>query len=541
MKDFYSKFDTVFSKVCAEVPQNNSYDIIGTEKSIWKLLVNEKGVITIETQYTPEGMAIDYFDCVRRTLATMFAPEKTIFGTFKKAISHAKLDGFLPVSVITFETDKGAIKEFALVDDNDNLLVKIEFDNKIFCFKSAIPQTADPAVIYEMSDPEIAALADSSEFDTALAQIRRYWNEKLAPVIAWDCPHEYLKNAVLSAFVNAFITQYNGAIRYGATRYYHDAERTAESFPPTIFTMFEACRHFGLLSEGERFFAHFLKNFVSDDGVIHHRGNGASLSEHGMLLECAAAASKKFQLEHKAKIAAVAERLLKLAAAGELIDCCPEDDLRDYPYYKWFSCNLWVCRGLLEYHKISPLSSEQQKIAADFTAEVTDICRKSAIPTAKGLFIPPYPGYDKPFSDMNDFVDFVEGTDIHSVCSYTNYRFYPEMLSARILDDDLVNEIVNFRKNHNGDFHGATAFRIFRDYKPYRYCLDDWPIYHYLKGLADSKNEDEFIRILAGHMALHQSRGTFFAPEMSFRDYLDSTHCVPSQLIVPLAMSYICC
>ena len=41
--------------------------------------------------------------------------------------------------------------------------------------------------------------------------------------------------------------------------------------------------------------------------------------------------------------------------------------------------------------------------------------------------------------------------------------------------------------------------------------------------LADCGNEDEFIRILAGHMAIHQSRTTYFAPEMSFRDYLDST------------------
>ena len=85
----------------------------------------------------------------------------------------------------------------------------------------------------------------------------------------------------------------------------------------------------------------------------------------------------------------------------------------------------------------------------------------------------------------------------------------------------------------------AVAFRIFRDYLPYRYCLDDWPLYHYLRGLADCGNEDEFIRILAGHLALHQSRTTYFAPEMSFRDYLDSTHCVPSQLILPLAISYI--
>ena len=538
MNDFYKKFDIVFAEICAKVPQPNSYDLIGTETSIWKLLVNEKGVITIETQYTPPEIEPDYYYCVRRTLLTMFSPEKTGFGTFKKSISHTKLDGYLPVSIIDFETDKGIVREYALVDTKDNLLVKIEFENKSFFFKSSIPQTTDPAEIWKMNDPEAVKLADSSDFDTELATIRRHWNEKLAPVIAWNCPHDFLKNAVLSSFVNAFITQYNGAIRYGATRYYHDAERTAESFPPTIFTMFEACRFFGLQSEGERFFAHFLTNFVSDDGEIHHRGNGASLSEHGMLLECAANASNNFQTAHKDKINAVASRLYKFIEKNELISCCPEDDLRDYPYHQWFSCNLWVVRGLLEYQKIVPASEAQQKQLAAFAAEVNSICRKSAIQTADGLFVPPYPGYDEPFKDMNDFIDFVEGTDIHSVCSYTNYRFYPEMLSSRVLDNDLVKEIIKFRKARGGDFYGATAFRIFRDYQPYRYCIDDWPLYNYLKGLADCGDEDEFIRILAGHMAMHQSRTTFFAPEMSFRDYLDSTHCIPSQMLVPLAICY---
>lgn len=539
MNSFFQKLDTAFKKVCAEVPQNNSFDIIGTETSRWKLLVNEKGIVTIETQYTPEDMQIDYVECVRRTLLVMFSPEKAGFGTFKKAVSHTKSEGYLPVSVIKFETDRGIVTEYALVDENDDLQVKIEFENNSFYFKSAIPQTSDPAEIYLMNDPDVSKLADGTEFDAAFAKIRLYWNNKLASVIAWDCPSEHIKNGVLAAFVNAFITQYNGAIRYGATRYYHDAERTAESFPPTIFTMFEACRYFGLQSEGERFFAHFIKNFVSDDGEIHHRGNGASLSEHGMLLECAANASNEFQAEHIAKINAVAARLYNLIEKGGLVNCCPEDDLRDYPYHKYFSCNLWIVRGLLEHHRITPATAQQQKMLANFAAEVNAVCRESSVKTADGLFVPPYAECNEPFSDMNDFIDFVEGTDIHSICSYTNYRFYPEMLSSRVLDHDLVAEIVKFRKARGGDFHGTTAFRIFRDYLPYRYCLDDWPLYHYLRGLADCGNEDEFIRILAGHLALHQSRTTYFAPEMSFRDYLDSTHCVPSQLILPLAISYI--
>ena len=64
MNDFYQKFDKIFAEVCANVPQNNTYDIIGTETSRWKLLVNEKGIVTIETQYTPPEIEPDYFYCV---------------------------------------------------------------------------------------------------------------------------------------------------------------------------------------------------------------------------------------------------------------------------------------------------------------------------------------------------------------------------------------------------------------------------------------------------------------------------------------------
>ena len=140
---------------------------------------------------------------------------------------------------------------------------------------------------------------------------------------------------------------------------------------------------------------------------------------------------------------------------------------------------------------------------------------------------------------MNDFIHLDPEEDIHSLSSYTNYRFYPEMLSSCVPDQEIADAIINYRKTHGGDFHGATAFRIFKDFPPYARCLDDWPLYNYLRGLIHYGQYDEFIRLLAGHMALHQSRGTDFAPEMSFRDRLDSTHCVPSQLTLPLALCYL--
>ena len=70
-------------------------------------------------------------------------------------------------------------------------------------------------------------------------------------------------------------------------------------------------------------------------------------------------------------------------------------------------------------------------------------------------------------------------------------------------------------------------------------CLANWPLYNMLSGLCRYGDRREMIRLLAGHLALHQSRGTFFAPEMSFRDRLDSTACIPLQMTLPLAVRYL--
>jgi hypothetical protein len=240
---------------------------------------------------------------------------------------------------------------------------------------------------------------------------------------------------------------------------------------------------------------------------------------------------------------AVALHLMKLVrAAGEgLIKGCPEDDLRNMPYRQWFSSNLWAARGLLAYSEV-----RKELLPADeirrFAERAAALCSAAGIRCSSGEeFIPPCTEDCGIFTDMNDFVEFTPENEVHSLSSYANYRFYPEMLSSCLLPRETVLKIVSWRRAHGGDFFGATTFRLFRDASLYgkERCLDDWPLYNYLRGVAYYGEYAEHARLLAGHMAIHQSRGSFFAPEMSFRDRLDSTHCVPSQLTLPLAVRYL--
>ena len=547
LEKLLAEFDRLFAEVCSAVPQPNSFDLIGTEKSPWKPLVNEKGVITLESQYVTPGSEPDPLRDVRRTLLTLFDPETADLGKFVRPLSHDCLDGWLPVSRVRFTTSRFPEAELlALVDDEDALQVRAVCGSETFFYRIPLPSSQNPAELLRMEPPVPARLPDGSWFDRALKALKTHWQSKFAAVLDWDFPHPHLKNGILAALVKTFITQYDGALRYGATRYYCDEGRCAESFPPTVLTAFEGAFFYGLEADAFHFLGRFIGDFVSADGTILHRGNGASLSEHGMLLALFAQAKRQtadetFFREYGPPIRQVALRLCRLTeeAAPELVRGCPEDDLRNAPPRQWFSSNLWIARGLLEYARTFPGVIPEEKAAA-FADRAVRRCCGSAVPCPDGeVFLPPCAEYRIPFSDMNDFIAVAPGDDIHSLASYTNYRIYPEMLSSGLLPPETARQIIAFRRARGGDFHGATAFRIFRDFPPYARCLDDWPLYNMLSGLRIYGDHAEFIRLLAGHLALHQSRGTFFAPEMSFRDRLDSTACIPSQMTLPLAVRYL--
>ena len=546
LDQWLKEFDSFFNQASLAVPQNNTFDLVGTENSCWKFLVNEKGCVTIETQLElPERAETDHYTQFRRTLLTLFSPEKEGFGSFTAALSHQCLDGWLPVSVVTFQSSRfQQVRETVLTDEKGMLHIAVETEKGTSFYTVTPPDTQDPKAVWLMDDPKAVKMADGNAFEQALQITRRHWQEKFASLLQWDFPHVYLKNGILSALAKCFITQYNGALRYGGTRYYCDEAETAESFPPTIITMTESCLFYGLADEGSNFFSIFTDKFVSEAGVICHRGNGASISEHGMILDvftrcCLVTKDEDFIRRHLPVMKAMAKNLLDQIrdAAPGIISGCPEDDLRFVPYKQWFSSNLWAAKGLLGFARIAPETVDQVLVKA-FAEQTVQLCQKSVIKTPTGDFVPPCPEVKEPFNDMNDFLEFLPGDVVHSLASYTNYRFYPEMLSSCLLPRELAQKIVDYRNTHNGDFYGVTTFRLFRSLPVYgkERCLDDWPLFNHLQALAFYGDHTELARCLAGHMAIHQGRFTYFAPETSFRDHLDSAHCVPSQLTLPLAI-----
>ena len=112
--------------------------------------------------------------------------------------------------------------------------------------------------------------------------------------------------------------------------------------------------------------------------------------------------------------------------------------------------------------------------------------------------------------------------------SYTNYRYWPELLSSGLLPAEMANRIVEARLSGGGQFCGMTRFA---DH------LDDWPLADHLYGLWSLGRKDDFLLSLYGHVAYHQVEGHLtayeqisFPPGKRVADY-----CLPCQLVAARA------
>jgi hypothetical protein len=134
-------------------------------------------------------------------------------------------------------------------------------------------------------------------------------------------------------------------------------------------------------------------------------------------------------------------------------------------------------------------------------------------------FLSPVAGSMEPFHDMTE----------SEFSSYTNYRYWLEMLWPSFLDPNMSKTIIAYRTAHGGELAGTTRFE---DH------LDDWTYADYAWGLLDQRQIQHYLLGFYGHLAYHQTAGTFTAYEQvsikgeSARTYV-ADYCVPSEVVTP--------
>jgi len=321
--------------------------------------------------------------------------------------------------------------------------------------------------------------------------------------------------------------------RYGVGAY---AAAEHDGFPPTILAAADALSQWGMVERAQELVAYWLRTFVGDDGAIRYYG--PSLSEYGQLLTMIRSlierGARADWLSRCVKpVAALAQRVSDLtgsAARPSLASGAPEaDTAADRATY--FHNNAWLWRGLSDWSWIADKRLGLRREAEGVRARAVRL-RLVLIRAIRDTW--PRDRDDwwlRPMVERENDGSLarpVGRVTASRLGSYTNYRYWPELLSSGALPEDLMRRVVEARLKGGGQWLGMTRFE---DH------LDDWPLNHYLEGLWALGMRAEYRYVLWGHLLYHQARGHLTAyeqvslpPGRKVADY-----CLPGQLVVARA------
>jgi len=304
-----------------------------------------------------------------------------------------------------------------------------------------------------------------------------------------------------------------------------------DGFPPTIIATIDALSAWGLNERAATLFRYWLKTFVRDDGTINYYG--PSISEYGQLLHTARlleerAGADGWWQDGFRPLDRIAEMLLAIRAdTGEdgLIAGVPEADTRKQ-VSKYFHNNGWVVKGLRDWAELCKRRNADATTKPDVVAAAAGELSEDTLLAIRATWpADPNDWWLSPRVEPTERPARVTGT---RDASYTNYRYWPELLSSGVLPAPLANRVVNSRLTAGGQFCGMTRFQGH---------LDDWPLAEYLNGLWALGRKNDFLLSLYGHIAYHQAEGHLtayeqvtFPPGKKKADY-----CLPSQLVAARA------
>lgn len=350
---------------------------------------------------------------------------------------------------------------------------------------------------------------------------------KTQPAIDTGAP--FLDLSVKTGLAHIDATFQGDRPKYGVGTYAGDMH---DGFPPTIIAAVDALSTWGLNERAAGLFGYWLGHFVRADGTIDYYG--PSICEYGQLLHTAAllaerAGTGQWWADGFAPLDRIAEHLLQLRRAAEagdgLISGAPEADTRK-DVGKYFHNNAWVVKGLRSW---ANLCARHQAAPTTTVATVRRIAKALAQDTYEAIV------RTWPINPTDWWLPAQIKTSERPTCltgsteaSYTNYRYWPELLSSGLLPAPMAHRLVAARLSGGGQFCGMTRFA---DH------LDDWPLADYLYGLWSLERRNDFLLSLYGHVAYHQAAGHLtayeqvsFPPGQRLADY-----CLPCQLVAARA------
>ncbi len=354
--------------------------------------------------------------------------------------------------------------------------------------------------------------------------------ERLVTVPAVDTGHPFLDLSVKIGLAHIDATFQGDHPKYGIKQY---GESRGDGFPPTIIAVVDALSAWGMNARAARLFRYWLTHMVREDGTIIYYG--PSISEYGQLLHTAAVLAERagpegwwddgFQWLDR-----IAQHLLQLRAEGEkegdgLIFGVPEADECASPA-KYFHNNAWATRGLLRWADVCERLGASPSTTVDAIRNAAQALGRDTLAAIRSTWPKdPADWWLPPQVEHVERPNCVTGT---MRSSYTNYRYWPELLSSGLLPAEMAHRLVATRLSAGGQFCGMTRTHAY---------IDDWPLADYLYALWALGRKSNFLLSLYGHVAYHQAEGHLTAYEsVTFPPGKENTpYCLPCQLVAARA------
>jgi hypothetical protein len=374
--------------------------------------------------------------------------------------------------------------------------------------------------------------------------------KKLKTVPEINTGHPFLDLSIKTSLAHIDATFQGDHPKYGVGVY---GRIEHDGFPPIIIAAVDALSAWGINIRAAQLFHYWLTNFVKEDGTFDYYG--PSISEYGQLLHTATileerAGGKGWLEDGSSKLNLIAEYLLQLVSSASnedgLISGVPEADTRDQ-VAKYFHNNAWAVKGLEQWVKLCEKTRSNPSTSIEIIRKASQKLKKDTLTAIRKTWpadpcdwwLPARTGeiarpryltiafaelkFDSSSNKFPSSRELAKGNE----ASYTNYRYWPELLSSGILPEDMANRLVNARLNGGGQFCGMTRFLDW---------LDDWPLTDYLYALWSLGRKDDFLLGLYGHIAYHQCEGHLTAYEqMSFpgdpQGSKRADFCLPCQLV----------
>jgi hypothetical protein len=372
--------------------------------------------------------------------------------------------------------------------------------------------------------------------------LQQEWEEFFAKGMRLEVPEARVSDSSKAAIVRALISEVGLEPRYGAGVYW---AAVGDGFPPTTILLNLCMLDWGFTEEVKARLGYYLSHFVKQDGTIDFRG--PAISEYGQILALAAryvrvTRDTGWMRENLPALQRITNSLLAQMDVSRksnppdspyygLLRGVAEDDTREDKKF-YFSGDVWCWRGLVELGQLlrdegpqggdaalgelgKSLLGKSATFRGDVLAALSRALRKDTTPP----FLSPTAEMVKPFGRMTE----------DEFASYTNYRYWLEMLSAGMLPPEMRDAIIAYRTSHGGELAGTTRFE---DH------MDDWPYANYAWGLLEADQIEHYLLGFYGHLTYHQTPGTFSAYEQvaikghSVREY-SADYCVPAELVGP--------